>query len=90
MYIVIDYHAAAAFKSADVFFGFFFSFHKMKVGTQQMVCLADEYEPLLSPSAVILQTAAGNIEEKEGHQLKRRNLNRNAGFSRMIYCVAFV
>lgn len=55
-----------------------------------MVCLAEEYEPLLSPSAVILQTAAGNIEEKEGHQLKLRNLNRNAGFSRMIYCVAFV
>lgn len=69
MYIVIDYHAAAAFKSADVFF-FLLSFHKMKVGTQQMVCLAEEYEPLLSPSAVILQTAAGNIEEKEGHQLK--------------------
>lgn len=89
MYIVIDHHAAAAFKSADVFW-VFFSFHKMKVGTQQMVCLADEYEPLLSPSAVILQTAAGNIEEKEGHQLKLRNLNRNAGFSRMIYCVAFV
>lgn len=51
--------------SLRMFFLFFFSFHKMKVGTQQMVCLADEYEPLLSPSAVILQTAAGNIEEKE-------------------------
>lgn len=76
--------------SLRMFFLFFFSFHKMKVGTQQMVCLADEYEPLLSPSAVILQTAAGNIEEKEGHQLKLQNLNRNAGFSRMIYCVAFV
>lgn len=30
MYIVIDYHAAAAFKSADVFF-FFFLFIKWKL-----------------------------------------------------------
>lgn len=40
-----------------------------------MVHLAEEYEALLSPSVLILQTAAGNIAEVEGsradfHQLK--------------------